>query len=342
VKLLFRTPLTNFTGYGTEGIELARQFSNIIDLALWPTQASMGLPGEVLKILGQEVPKEFDIFLDFTDPFSAFGRMGRKFSVLFTMWEQTKMTTDFSGNKIGEYDLVLVPNEVNAKTYSEYIDRSKIRIVPLGVDTKFYDHQRRPIRDKVRFCSVGHMSRRKGIDLIVDAFTQVRKEYDCSLSIRTTGAGLHPQWAKSIPDFYIHLGPWGKLDLRKFYHENDVMLALTRGEGFNLPAIEFMSTGGTVIACGWGGHKQWVNEEYMYEIPYEMQKVRTGYKYLDPESEWAEPSLEHAVKAMIKCCEDKAELNQKLLNTKIVRQQFNIQKVAAEILEVIYNEYQRG
>jgi len=344
MKLMLRGPLTDFTGYGTFGILLAREWSKQTDLALFPTQVTMGLPKEVLEILAQEEPPKPDLFVDFTDPMSANGKFGKKFSVLFTMWEQTKMVVDFDPRKLQSYDLMLVPNQVNKDTFAEFFPVEKIKIVSLGVDTSFYTWKPRKVRElpKIRFCAVGNLSRRKGIELIVDAYQKIRSEYEnCSLSIRSTGAGLHPRWADIIQDCYMYFGPWSKQTLRDFYYNMDVMLSLTRGEGFNLPAVEFLATGGTVIATNFMGHAQWANSEYMYQVGHTVEKVKIGYQGLDNRSEWGEPNYEEILTAMRSCMDDRETLFQKMLNAKTVAQMFNIEKITSKILEVVLDEYSK-
>ena len=43
-----------------------------------------------------------------------------------------------------------------------------------------------------------------------------------------------------------------------------------------MPALEFMSTGGTVIATNWAGHTQWLSNEYAYPLDYTMAPSSPG------------------------------------------------------------------
>jgi glycosyltransferase involved in cell wall biosynthesis len=63
---------------------------------------------------------------------------------------------------------------------------------------------------------------------------------------------------------------WPKETLEDFYHAAHVLVAPSRGEGKNLPALEMMSTGGTVAVTAWGGHMGWMNPEYAYPLDYDL------------------------------------------------------------------------
>jgi len=339
-KLMLRTPLSDFTGYGTFGIILAREWSKLVELSLYPSQVTMGLPTEVLSILGQLEPPKPELIVDLVDPGSAEGKLGHLFSVLFTMWEQTKLIKDFDTTNLGTYDLIIVPNEENKKTFAEFIPAEKIQIIPLGVDTQFYEWRARNLNEPIKFCAVGNLSRRKGIELIVDAYQKVRAKHECSLTIRSTGAGIHPKWADIIKNLSIFCGPWSKQTLRSFYYNHDVMLALSRGEGFNMPAVEFLSTGGSVIATSFMGHAQWANSEYMYLVPHSLTPVKLGYKNLDKESLWGEPSFDAITEAMESCIKNQIGLKQKMLNTKVISKMFDITDISKRILEVVLSGYE--
>jgi glycogen synthase len=68
----------------------------------------------------------------------------------------------------------------------------------------------------------------------------------------------------------VHYNVWPEDVLREFYAAQHVLLAPSRGEGKNMPALEFQSTGGAVIATNWGGHQQWLSPAYAYPLNYDL------------------------------------------------------------------------
>lgn len=43
-----------------------------------------------------------------------------------------------------------------------------------------------------------------------------------------------------------------------------------------MPALQFLSTGGAVIATNWGGHTQWLNTAYAYPLDFQLRPVSGG------------------------------------------------------------------
>ena len=345
MKILLRGAFTIFTGYGNAVMNFASELMKGVDLNIWPTGASAGLPTEILSLFAKPIPKRSDIFLDFVDPGTIFGRLGDTYSVLFTMWESTKLTTTAKRDLLQSYDLIIVPNSMNQKVFAEEVGEEKVKVVPLCIDADFYEFRKREPHEQIRFCAAGNLTTRKGVELIIDAYEHLKKEenINASLSLRPTGPGLHPQWQEIIPDFHIYNGVWSREELRNFYYNMDVMLCPNRGEGFNLPAVEFLCSGGTVIASSWGGHQAWMSDAFAYPLDYKVEKI--GHKWLQeihPDAEWIEPNFEHLKQRMREVCNNREELVQKMLNARIVAQQFNKQRITKQLMEVLVNGYESG
>lgn len=80
--------------------------------------------------------------------------------------------------------------------------------------------------------------------------------------------------------------------------ECDVYISLHRSEGYGLTIAEAMSLGKPVVATGYSGNMDFMNESNSFPIPYE--KVAVGdkaYPYL-PSSTWAEPDIEETAKIL--------------------------------------------
>jgi glycosyltransferase involved in cell wall biosynthesis len=81
------------------------------------------------------------------------------------------------------------------------------------------------------------------------------------------------------------------------YRAADCFVLPTRGEGWNLPALEALACGVPVITTAWSAHLDWLNQENAFliavdglesvprfDIPNDL--VYAGHR-------WARPSLEH-------------------------------------------------
>lgn len=104
--------------------------------------------------------------------------------------------------------------------------------------------------------------------------------------------------------------------------ECDVYVSLHRSEGYGLTIAEAMSLGKPVVATGYSGNMDFMDESNSFPISYE--KVAVGdnaYPYL-PNSTWAEPNLIEAAQILKRLANDTALKQQIGLSAKLVTSQF--------------------
>ncbi len=78
----------------------------------------------------------------------------------------------------------------------------------------------------------------------------------------------------------------------------DCYVSLHRAEGFGLTLAEAMAIGKPVIATGYSGNVDFMDDENSYLVDFEIGRVGPECEIYPPEGEWAEPSVEHAAKLM--------------------------------------------
>ncbi|MEO1015845.1 MAG: glycosyltransferase [Pseudomonadota bacterium] len=74
----------------------------------------------------------------------------------------------------------------------------------------------------------------------------------------------------------------------------DAYVSLHRSEGFGLNIAECMRLGRPVVATGYGGNADFLDETTGYPVPYEMVAVKPGEYPHGEGQKWAEPDLEAA------------------------------------------------
>lgn len=126
-----------------------------------------------------------------------------------------------------------------------------------------------------RFCMVGQLHIRKDPMVAVMAFKELKEEMgsefaDAELHLKTAAPGLHSSMEEWVPKLRIHYASWPQQILQQFYWSMNVLLAPSRGEGKNMPALEMLSSGGSVIATNWGGHTTWMDPTYAYPLDYTL------------------------------------------------------------------------
>lgn len=96
-------------------------------------------------------------------------------------------------------------------------------------------------------------------------------------------------------------------EVHAFYSASDVVLSLHRSEGFGLLAAEAMARGRAVIATGWSGNMDFMDENSTALVPYKLVPVDDPQKLYDPlDGPWAEPDIDAAVEWLRKLRADPA------------------------------------
>ncbi len=85
----------------------------------------------------------------------------------------------------------------------------------------------------------------------------------------------------------------------------DCYVSLHRSEGFGLTMAEAMAIGKPVIATGYSGNVDFMNEGNSYLVEYELARVGADCQIYPADGEWAEPSVAHAAELMRLVHEDR-------------------------------------
>ena len=176
--------------------------------------------------------------------------------VLFTMWETDTMPTRFKP-WLNQFDQILVPCQDNVDLFSEY--HPIVKHVPLGVDTKFWsaNYTGRPEKkgDKYRFHAGGSLWRRKGLDLVVQAFNNLKLP-DAELHIKAAPHAFDAPTGVVGPNVFLHRKWMNAGEQRDWYSLADCFVAPARGEGFGLMPLQAIAMGIPTIVAYSSGQKQ--------------------------------------------------------------------------------------
>jgi len=106
--------------------------------------------------------------------------------------------------------------------------------------------------------------------------------------------------AASDPRIVLMCDPLTRADLWNLYASCDIYMSLHRAEGLGLGPMEAMSLGKPVIATGWSGNMDFMDETNSIPVPYGMIPVgRTKGSYRDHAAQsWADPSIAAASAAL--------------------------------------------
>ncbi|TCS93634.1 glycosyltransferase [Hazenella coriacea] len=182
-------------------------------------------------------------------------------------------------------DQIWVYSQYNKDCYVRNgIPAEKIQVIPLGVDETIYhyDIQPYPFEQKgtFRFVFVGGTIKRKGIDLLLQAYLhEFSADEDVSLVIKDFGTHSFYQGgtmdalitaAADNPHFphiqYINQD-LSEEELASLYKACDCLVHPYRGEGFGLPIIEAMACGTPTIVPDQGPSQDFCDASTSFLLP---------------------------------------------------------------------------
>jgi hypothetical protein len=189
--------------------------------------------------------------------------------------------------RLSLFDLVLGYDEVTMDSLGPYIPQTragKKEPVAQGILQGGYESADWEVsRDRdwhngdFTYLMHGALNARKQAWTTIQAFVELKHEkgeaFEASrLALHSTLPGLFPE----LNEIYrsqkitVYIEAWDHQTVQAFYNAGHVLLSPSRGEGKNLPALEFLTTGGTVAVTDWGGHRNWLNEAYAYPLAYRL------------------------------------------------------------------------
>jgi glycosyltransferase involved in cell wall biosynthesis len=321
MKILIKIPLSPYSGYGNDGIGMTRALIRAgADVYLDPTVAQAPLPAEVAMLLTKPVQAPFDLVISHLDPMSleATDAMcdSADMVVGWTMWEYTNLRNaprrSTQRKRWKGFDVMAGYDQVSSDCLREFY-RGPVITQQGGFDPSEWPEQERDWEDpRFFFSQIGVLTERKDPFVSIQAFSELRQEHEdfaehARLMLKTSVPGLHSKMEDIFPGLRIFYDAWPKETVLEFYRNTHVLLAPSRGEGKNMPALEFLSTGGTVIATNWGGHREWLHPEYSYPLDYELAPVSADF----PGTLNARASVEHMKALMLHTFRNRDEVKRK-------------------------------
>jgi glycosyltransferase involved in cell wall biosynthesis len=232
-----------------------------------------------------------------------------------TMFE-TDRIPDGWAEKCNALDEIWVPSSFNLETFLRAgVKEHKLLKMQEGEDTNLFHPANPPFRIPgtrgFNFLSVFQWTQRKGPDVLLKAYiSEFKEDDDVALILRCYGrsgpdADLLPQLLHYIerelhtplertPPILLIPGSIPNRDLPRLYTSADCFVLPTRGEGWGRPYVEALCSEMPVIATGWSGQMDFLNQANSYLIDYKMAptpcdtdvEVFAGH-------EWAEPDVDH-------------------------------------------------
>lgn len=143
------------------------------------------------------------------------------------------------------------------------------------------------------------------IEAFKTAFPAGPDNDDVSLIIKTSNGSRHPLPLSDLSDILdgdsriqLYDEVISRSDFLCLLQCADTYVSLHRSEGFGLGMAESMAAGVPVIATGWSGNMDFMNDQNSFPVEYSLSEVREG-EYPDYEGNvWATPDIDSAARSM--------------------------------------------
>jgi len=203
----------------------------------------------------------------------------------------------------------------------------KVKVVPLGVNTARFHPGVQPLslptKKSFKFLFVGGTIGRKGIDVLLDAYTRAFTDRDdASLIIKDfgtksfyAGQGMGAliaalQARPGAPEIVYLAEDMAEEEVAGLYAACDCLVHPYRGEGFGLPIAEAMACGKPTIVTDYGAARDFANAENCYLVPATLtylNEKRVGDLETVDYPSWAEPDREALAAVLRRIYEDPDE-----------------------------------
>lgn len=309
-KFAFMSDIDTVSGWGNVSLNLIKYSSPKYKVAQIGKLLNVGEPS-VLESSRREIEEGMAVILHeqpkahwLTSPF--------KKKIAVVPFETTVIPSSWIG-RINACDALFVPCKQNMDAFRDSGVTVPIELIHWGVDPeKFYELER-PERDVFTFGTMGALSKRKGTDILIEAFQKAfPTEKDVRLLCKTSYHGF--MGAVKDPRVKIDMTPVPHQELLdNFFRETDCFVFPTRGEGFGLTPLEAMATGIPAIVTGWSGPVEYMNNDVGWLINYNIDPAKefTDNVYREECGKWATPLLDHLVSLMRHAYENRDEVRQK-------------------------------
>lgn len=146
----------------------------------------------------------------------------------------------------------------------------------------------------------------------------------------------------SLPNVYVIHGELSDAEMNSLYNHDKIkaLVSFTKGEGFGRPLLEFTLTGKPVIASGWSGQLDFLNPEFSYLLPGQVNAVEPSAvnNWIMRESGWFTVNYTYAAQILDSCHKSYDKFLEKSKNhINITKNNFSLTAMTNRISEIFNN-----
>jgi glycosyltransferase involved in cell wall biosynthesis len=312
-------PFDSRSGLGEAARMLARavEHAGIPFVAISYGDSSHGGSDESIGPSSEAVPYDTNVLCLQPDQLRSFANevgvafFSRRTNIGFWFWEST-VFPDYYVPELRLLDRLWVPSQ-HVRGVMIQATSAPVHVIPIPVVARSVEMSGREElglpREGFVFLALFDLvsARRKNPQAVIDAFrTAFPPGAGAQLVIKTiNGHDREPRHLRVLQEAASGRDDITVLDGYVSARERDTMLAacdcfvsLHRAEGLGLPMLEAMCLGKPVIATGFSGNLDFMDDEGSYLVPFRLVPVPTGEWGHSEGALWAEPSVEVAAARM--------------------------------------------
>lgn len=281
------------------------------------------------------------------------------YKIAFSTTEVDGIPPDWT-DCFNEMDEVWTTSEFAAKSFKNSGVRTPIYVIGEGVDPNYFHPEIAPFfnspKQKFRFVSNFAWGRRKGVDILFEAF---RREFDEDEDVCLMLKVLPSYQGHKIKDelkllyerkgsapIYLYDITMPKWEIARFYRMGHAFIWPSRGEGYGLPALEALACGLPVIATNYSAHLEFLTKngqprDGVELVDGKLKPYPGGDSIYYHGFNWFEPSVDDLRKKMRKVYENYEKYKEGALkSSEEVRKEFDWQVSTKKIIERLEDIYQ--
>lgn len=187
-------------------------------------------------------------------------------------WEFSKIPSEWQHKFDTFADHIIVPSNWTKNVYLDTgINPEKVTVIPNGYNPDVFNNKNRKRNRKFTFTFVGCPQFRKGLDILINAFSKSFVKADLvRLLVKDTPSVygengllselLRMQYLTEAAEVTLIDDNLSELDMAEMYKETDVLVHPYRGEGFGMHIQEAMACGAFPLVSGGGATDDFVDE----------------------------------------------------------------------------------
>jgi glycosyltransferase involved in cell wall biosynthesis len=243
-------------------------------------------------------------------------------------WEHRAVPRAWVREIARSVDELWVPSRFVAEAFAAGgVDAARVQVIPNGFDPAVFHPRVRAARPQdcrgCLFLFVGGTIRRKGVDLLLQAYSEAFSgDDDVTLLFKENGASTFYRHNNLLPQVHkmaarsgaapVHLVSEEMDDaaLAALYRGCDALVLPYRGEGFGMPLLEAMACGRPVVTTAAGPAPEFCPAECSYLVPaaeVPVSEPPPPFGEFTGEWTWFEPNVIALAEALRSVYENRAE-----------------------------------